>query len=1052
MAKYFIDRPVFAWVVAIIIMLAGVMALRILPVSQYPEIAPPSVTVSAVYPGASAKAVEDSVTQVLERQMTGLDGLKYFSSSSSSSGASTVTLTFEAGTDPDIAQVQVQNKLSQATPLLPEQVQRQGVTVSKSGQNFLLVVGLVSPNGTHNQTDLADYAQSVMIDPVSRVDGVGNVQIFGAQYAMRVWINPDKLAQYSLTPNDVVNAIREQNTQVSSGSLGGLPNAGNQEISATITLQSLLSDPSEFENIFLKTTSDGAAVTVADVARVEMGAENYEFVSRWNGSPSMGFAIQLASGANALDTAEAVRHRVNELAATTLPDDVEVIYPYDVTPFVDKSIHEVQKTLIEAIFLVFIVMLVFLQNFRATLVPMIAVPVVLLGTFAVLAAFGYSINVLTMFAMVLAIGLLVDDAIVVVENVERVMKEEGLSPREATRKSMDQITGALIGIATVLSAVFVPMAFFPGSTGIIYRQFSVTIVSAMILSVVVALVLSPALCATMLKSASHEAKGLTGRASAAFNRGFARMTDSYERIVSRILRRRRVFFGVFVALLLGAGLLSTRIPTSFLPNEDQGIALALVQLPPLASVSRTEEMMADVRDHILTEEEASVRGIFTISGFSFAGQGQNMGLAFIPMKDWSERDKPGLDVQSVANRSMGAFSQFTDGMAFTIVPPPIPELGTSSGFDLFLQDRGGLGHEALINARNQLLGTAGQSPLLMGVRPNGQDDNPQFNISIDSQKAQALGLSIADVNSTLSTALGGLYVNDFIDRGRIKRVFVQADAPFRMMPEDIEQIRVRNAQGEMIPLSAIVTMEWDYGSPQLQRYNGVPAVQLQGAAAPGYSSGDAMAEMERLIGQLPEGIGFEWTGLSEQEQSSGAQAPLLYALSVLIVFLCLAALYESWTVPVSVLLVMPLGIIGALVSAYFRGLSNDIFFQVGMLTTIGLASKNAILIVEFAKSLEEQGKELIEATKEAVRMRLRPILMTSLAFGFGVIPLALSSGAGAAARIAIGSAVLGGVIAATIFGIFFAPLFYVMIRKITGARPLKRPGEADLNPSMQPAE
>jgi len=1060
MAKFFIDRPVFAWVIALVIMLAGIISLRILPVAQYPDIAPPSVSVSAVYPGASAKAVEDSVTQIIEQQMTGLDGLEYFSSSSSSSGASNVTLTFEGGTDPDIAQVQVQNKLARATPLLPEQVQRQGITVAKANAGFLIIVGLVAADDSYGYTeaDLADYASSTLIDLVSRINGVGNIQRFGAEYAMRVWLDTDKLTQFNLTPSDIVQAIREQNTQVSSGAIGAAPFVEGQQITATITLQSLLQTPQEFRDITLLTTESGATVRLEDVARVEVGAADYSRIAKWDGKAATGFAVQLATGANALETAEAVRERVAELTENTLPPGVEIIYPVDSTPFIDKSIHEVEKTLYEAVFLVFLVMLVFLQSFRATLVPMIAVPVVLLGTFAIMLAFGFSINTLTMFAMVLAIGLLVDDAIVVVENVERVMAEEGLPPREATRKSMDQITGALIGIAVVLSAVFVPMAFFPGTTGIIYRQFSITIVSAMILSVVVAIVLSPALCANLLKHEDGHTdepkkkgwRGLVSRPTDWFNRSFAGLTDWYEATVDRILRRRWLFVGVFVLLLVGAGLLSMRIPTSFLPEEDQGQTIALVQLPPSASMERTEEVMEEIRTYILEEQGDAVMGLFTASGFSFAGQSQNMGLAFIRLKDWEERD---ISAQELAGQAMGRFSQITEGMVFTIVPPPISELGNSSGFNLYLQDAGGVGHDALLNARNQLLGMASQNPKLMGVRPNGQEDNPQYNISVDFEKAQALGLNIAQVNSTLSVAIGGLYVNDYIDRGRIKRVYVQADAPHRMMPEDIADLRVRNDEGEMIPLSAFTTAEWTYGSPQLQRYNGVPALNIQGQAAPGYSSGEAMDEIENIIAQLPPGIGFEWTGLSLQEQTSGNQAPLLYALSILVVFLCLAALYESWTVPVSVLLIMPLGIIGALVAAYFRGLSNDIFFQVGLLTTIGLASKNAILIVEFAKLLEEEGKELVEATLEAVRMRFRPILMTSLAFGFGVIPLALSSGAGAAARVAIGSAVLGGMIAATVFGVFFAPLFYVIIRKLTGAKPLKKPGaEDEPSASLQPAE
>ncbi|GGC98229.1 efflux RND transporter permease subunit [Aquisalinus flavus] len=1060
MAKFFIDRPVFAWVIALVIMLAGIISLRLLPVAQYPDIAPPSVSVSAVYPGASAKAVEDSVTQIIEQQMTGLDGLEYFSSSSSSSGASNVTLTFAGGTDPDIAQVQVQNKLARATPLLPEQVQRQGITVAKANAGFLIIVGLVANDESYGYTeaDLADYASSTLIDPVSRIDGVGNIQRFGAEYAMRVWLDTDKLTQFNLAPSDVVQAIREQNTQVSSGAIGAAPFVEGQQITATITLQSLLQTPQQFRDITLLTTDDGASVRLEDVARVEVGAAEYSRIAKWNGKVATGFAVQLATGANALETAEAVRERVAELTENTLPPGVEIIYPVDSTPFIDKSIHEVEKTLYEAVFLVFLVMLVFLQSFRATLVPMIAVPVVLLGTFAIMLAFGFSINTLTMFAMVLAIGLLVDDAIVVVENVERVMAEEGLSPREATRKSMDQITGALVGIAVVLSAVFVPMAFFPGSTGIIYRQFSITIVSAMILSVVVAIVLSPALCANLLKhkDATHEPgqkkgwRGVAARPADWFNRSFAGLTDWYAATVARILRRRWLFVGVFVLLLAGAGLLATRIPTSFLPEEDQGSAIALVQLPPSASMERTEEVMEEIRTYILEDQGDAVMGLFTASGFSFAGQSQNMGLAFIRLKDWEDRD---ISAQELAAQSMGRFSQITEGMVFTIVPPPISELGNSSGFDLYLQDVGGVGHDALLDARNQLLGMAGQNPTLMGVRPNGQEDNPQYNISVDFEKAQSLGLNIAQVNSTLSVAIGGLYVNDYIDRGRIKRVYVQADAPHRMMPEDIADLRVRNNDGEMIPLSAFTTAEWTYGSPQLQRYNGVPALNIQGQAAPGYSSGEAMDEIENIIAQLPQGIGYEWTGLSLQEQTSGNQAPLLYALSILVVFLCLAALYESWTVPISVLLIMPLGIIGALVAASFRGLSNDIFFQVGLLTTIGLASKNAILIVEFAKLLEEEGKELIEATLEAVRMRFRPILMTSLAFGFGVIPLALSTGAGAAGRVAIGSAVLGGMIAATVLGVFFAPLFYVIIRKLTGAKPLKKPGaEDEPAAALQPAE
>ncbi|ADM10367.1 AcrB/AcrD/AcrF family protein [Parvularcula bermudensis HTCC2503] len=1064
MGTFFIDRPVLAWVISIIIMLAGVMALRVLPVAQYPDIASPSVSINANYPGASARAVEDSVTQVIERQMTGLDGLTYFSSTSSSSGTSSITLTFSPGTDPDIAQVQVQNKLSQATPLLPDVVQRQGVSVTKSNSSFLLIVGATSPTGEYDQTDIADWLRSNLVDPVSRIDGVGNLQLFGAQYAMRIWLDPDQLSAFGLTPGDVVAAIREQNTQVSSGELGGAPSLAGQEITATITLQSLLSTPEEFKNIFLKTTQEGGDVRLRDVARVELGAESYNFVALWNGKPASGFGVNLAAGANALDTAEAVKARIGELIELNLPEGMEIIYPFDSTPFVEKSIHEVEKTLYEAIGLVLIVMLVFLQSFRATIVPMIAVPVVLLGTFAILLAFGFSINTLTMFAMVLAIGLLVDDAIVVVENVERVIEEDGLSAPEATRKSMTQITGALIGIATVLSAVFVPMAFFPGSAGIIYRQFSITIVSAMILSVVVAIVLSPALCAKLLKAKPHkettkaegagaspEGRGIVAAAADGFNRGFTAMTTRYVRLVKALVTRFQVVgLVIYGGLLVLAAILFLRIPTAFLPNEDQGSAIVLAQLPPLATLDRTETVMGSIRDYFLEDEEEAVRGLFTISGFSFAGQGQNQGLAFVRLKDWEERKSEGLAANDVAGRASGAFSQFVEGQAFTIVPPPISSLGNASGFNLYLQDRGNVGHDGLLAARNQLLGMAAQNPKVVGVRPNGLEDNPQFNIKVDAQKAQALGLSLGTVNTTLSTALGGLYVNDFVDRGRIKRVYVQAEAPYRMMPEDIEKIRVRNASGDMIPLNAFTEMEWSYGSPQLQRYNGVSAMNIQGQAAPGISSGEAMAEMARMIGDLPSGIGFEWTGLSLEEQTSGSQTPLLYALSILIVFLCLAALYESWTIPVSVLLVMPLGIAGALLATWSRGLANDIFFQVGMLTTIGLASKNAILVVEFAKDLEARGYALVEATVEAARVRLRPILMTSLAFGFGVVPLALSSGAGAAARTAIGSAVVGGVLASTIFGIFFAPLFYVLIRRLTGARRRSETASADTGPGTEP--
>ena len=1038
MANFFIDRPVFAWVISIIIMLAGVMSLRALPISQYPDIAPTTISVQATYPGASAKAVEDSVTQVIEQQMTGLDGLDYITSESSSTGSATITLTFRPGTDPDIAQVQVQNKLSLATPLLPEAVQRQGVVVNKASAGFLMITALYSPDGSYDQTDLGDYARSNLIDPISRITGVGSVQMFGTQYAMRIWLDPARLNQYNLMPSDVIRAIEAQNAQVSSGSLGGAPAEEGQQIEVTIKLQSLLTTPEEFRELLITTTPEGGSVRIEDVARVEIGAEIYGFEAKFTGHPASGFAVSLATGANALDTAEAVKEAV-ESYSEDFPEGVEYAYPYDSTPFVKESIHEVEKTLYEAIVLVLLVILVFLQSWRASFVPMIAVPVVLLGTFAILFALGFSINMLTMFAMVLAIGLLVDDAIVVVENVERVMEEDHLGPREATRKSMRQITGALVGIAVVLSAVFVPMAFFPGSAGIIYRQFSVTIVSAMLLSVVVAITLSPALCAALLKSPHGDEKkdGWLQRPAKMFNSGFASLVSGYEAVVARILRRRWIFMGIFLIGLAFIGLSFTRLPTSFLPEEDQGSFITIVQLPPGSSLQRTSEVMDDVSSYYLSQESESMEGIFTVAGFSFAGRGSNNGIAFSSLKDWSEREDPSQSAGAITARASQAFAGNTEARIFAIVPPPIPELGNASGFDLFLQDTQGAGHEALMQARNQLLGMANQNPNLMAVRPNGQEDSPQFNVDVDYQKTQALGIAVSDVTNLLSVALGGTYVNDFIDRGRIKRVYVQGEAENRMQPEDLGEWQVRNTSGDMTPLEELISTDWTYGSPQLKRYDGLPAVNIQGSPAPGVSSGTAMETVEQLSQQLGEGFEVEWTGISKQERESGSQTTLLYVLSVLFVFLCLAALYESWTVPISVLLVAPLGVAGAVAAAYFRGLSNDVFFQVGLLTTVGLASKNAILIVEFAKALEEQGKELIEATKEAVRMRFRPIVMTSLAFGFGVVPLALGTGAGAATRVAIGSAVLGGVLASTVFGVFFAPLFYVVVRKLTGGRPLK---------------
>ena len=1029
LSRFFIDRPIFAWVVAIVIMLAGGLAIGNLPVAQYPDIALPQISVAANYPGASAKTVEDSVTQVIEQKMKGLDGLEYMSSTSDSSGSASVTLTFKAGTDIDIAQVQVQNKLQTATALLPQEVQQQGLTVAKSARNFMMVVGMFSHDPTTTNTDLADYIASNIQDPLSRVDGVGDVQLFGAQYAMRIWLDPNKLASFNLTPADVAAAIRAQNAQVSAGQLGGAPNLPGTALNATITAQSRLQTPAEFQAIIVKNSQGGAIVYLRDVARVELGAENYGSIAKFNGKPAAGLAIRLAPGANALDTAAAVKDRMEQLRAT-FPANYEYVVPYDSTPFVKLSIEEVVKTLIEAIILVFIVMFLFLQNWRATLIPTIAVPVVLLGTFGVLAVFGYSINTLTMFGLVLAIGLLVDDAIVVVENVERVMSEEGLSPLEATRKSMKEITGALIGIALVLSAVFVPMAFFGGSQGVIYRQFSITIVSAMMLSVVVALVLTPALCATLLKPvAKGHAAAKTGFFGW-FNTSFNDLSGRYQNSVRGILGKSLRWMAIYGAIILVMGLLFVRLPSAFLPEEDQGTMITLVQLPPGATDERTQGVLDQVRSHFLEGEKEAVQSVFTVSGFSFGGAGQNAGLAFIRLKDFDERKAANLKAPAVAGRAMGAFSQIRDAMVFAVVPPAVPELGASSGFDFQLQDIGGVGHEALTNARNQMLGMAGQDPTLVGVRPNGQDDTPQLKIDIDQAKAGAMGLTTSDINSALSAAWGGSYVNDFIDRGRIKKVYMQADAPFRMRPEDLNRWYVRNNTGQMVPFSAFATTHWVYGSPRLERYNGVSSMNIQGAPAPGKSSGQAMAAMEKMAAQLPAGISFEWTGLSAQERESGNQAPALYAISILVVFLLLAALYESWSIPLSVIMVIPLGVVGALLATTLRGLSNDIYFQVGLLTTMGLAAKNAILIVEFAKDLHEKGMDLVDATLEAVRIRLRPIIMTSLAFIFGVLPLAISNGAGSGSQHAIGTSVIGGMISATLLAIFFVPLFFVVVEKI----------------------
>ncbi|SHO49917.1 efflux RND transporter permease subunit [Desulfopila aestuarii] len=1034
MAGFFIERPIFAWVIAIVIMLAGALSIFRLPVSQYPEIAPPAVTITAHYPGASAKTVEDSVTQIIEQNMNGIDNLLYMSSQSSSSGSVTITLTFQAGTDPDIAQVQVQNKLQQVTSQIPLEVQQQGLQVAKANSTILMVVGLISTDNSMDKNDLSDFMVSTLRDPLSRTKGVGSIQIFGSQYAMRIWLDPHKLNSYQMTPGDVAKAIGAQNNQVAVGDLGGAPSVAGQQVSASMMAQTMMSSPDEFANILLRVNVDGSQVRLRDVARVEIGGESYDSVTTYNGQPAGGMGIMLATGANALDTAQAVRDKLTELQPY-FPAGVKVVYPYDTTTFVKISIEEVAHTLIEAIVLVFFVMLLFLQNFRATLIPTIAVPVVLLGTFGVMAALGFSINTLTMFGLVLAIGLLVDDAIVVVENVERIMATEGLSPREATKKSMKQITGALVGIALVLSAVFIPMAFFGGSTGAIYRQFSVTIVSAMALSVLVALILTPALCVTMLRPAGDhgEKNGFFGW----FNRMFSSNTERYGRSVGYIIRRAGRFGLIYVILVGGMGYLFTKLPTSFLPTEDQGVFLSMVQLPTGATQQRTQAVLDKVRDHYLTDEKENVDTVFTVAGFSFAGTGQNMGLAFVKLKDWSERTRQDQSVDAVIGRAMGYFFTIKEAQVFAFNLPAIMGLGSSTGFDFFLQDRAGLGHEKLMEARNMLLGMAAQNSGLTRVRPNGMEDTPQYNVDIDFEKAMALGIAVSDINTTLSTAWGSNYVNDFIHNGRIKKVYLQADAPYRMQPEDIAEWYVRNETGGMVPFSTFASGHWSFGSPRLERYNGNPAVEIVGEAAPGLSSGDAMATINQLVAQLPAGIGYEWTGSSLQEQQSGAQAPGLYAISILVVFLCLAALYESWSVPFSVILAIPLGILGALAAAYLRGMENDVYFQVGLLTTIGLSAKNAILIVEFAKSLYDQGTDLFEATVEACRMRLRPILMTSLAFMLGVLPLAISTGAGANSRHAIGTGVFGGMLSATILAIFFIPLFFVVVVRLFSSRRVK---------------
>jgi multidrug efflux pump len=1033
MSKFFIDRPIFAWVIAIVLMMFGSLAVVTLPVAQYPSIAPPAVAITVTYPGASADTVQSTVVQVIEQQLSGLDHLLYFSSESDKDGSMTITLNFQQGTNPDIAQVQVQNKLQLATPLLPPEVQQQGIRVAKSTKNFLLVVGFVSNDDSMGSGDIADFIASNVQDPLSRTAGVGDYQLFGAQGAMRLWLDPAKLNNYGLTPVDVSNAISAQNVQIASGELGGLPSVKGQQLNATIIGPTRLHSPEQFGAILLKVNADGSQVRLRDVARIALGSENYTYDNvRYNGKPAAGIAVRLATGANALDTAKAVRATVDKLKPV-FPHGLQAIYPYDTAPFVQISIEEVVKTLFEAIGLVFLVMLLFLQNIRATFIPTIAVPVVLLGTFGILKAFGYSINVLTMFGMVLAIGLLVDDAIVVVENVERVMAEEGLSPREATRKSMDQITGALVGIALVLSAVFLPMAFFGGSTGVIYRQFSITMVSAMALSVLVALIFTPALCATLLEppeKGHREKRGFFGW----FNRHFERGNRKYEGAVLRVVNRTGRYLIAFAVIVGVMALLFIRIPKSFLPDEDQGILFAQVTTPAGATIERTSKALDEVRDYFLKDEKQAVEGVFTVSGFNFAGHGQTSGLVFVRMKPWADRPGTRNRVQAVAARATQRFRKIDDARAFAFAPPAVFELGNATGFDLELLDNANQGHDKLMEARNQLLGMARKDPQLRQVRANGLDDEPQYQFNVDWEKASAFGLTITDINNTLSAAWGSQYVDDFIDRGRVKRVFIQGTAPSRMLPQDLTDWYVRNSAGQMVPFSAFADAKWGYGSPKLERYNGVPSVEILGEPIAGVTTGVALDAMEAYAKKLPPGFGLEWTGLSYEERLSGSQAPALYAISLIVVFLCLAALYESWSIPVAVMLVVPLGVIGAILATSLRGLANDVFFQVGLLTTVGLSAKNAILIVEFAKENHDSGMALIEATVNAARQRLRPILMTSLAFILGVLPLAVSSGAGSGGQNAIGTGVIGGMLSATVLAIFFVPVFFVATIKLFGGK------------------
>jgi multidrug efflux pump len=1032
MARFFIDRPIFAWVLAILVMMAGALALTTLPVAQYPSLAPPGVSIQVTYPGASAETVETTVVQIIEQQLSGLDNLLYFSSESDKDGSITITLNFAQGTDVNIAQVQVQNKLQLATPRLPQAVQQQGLRVAKSTKNFLLVVAFVSTNDSMQSIDLSDFVASHLQDPISRVPGVGDYQLFGAQYAMRVWLDPAKLNNFGLTPLDVSNAIKAQNIQVASGELGGLPAVPGQQLNATILGPSYLQSPEQFGQILLRVEPSGAQVRLRDVARIAFGSETYSVDQKYNGHPATGLAIKLESGANALDTIAAIKSTLASLEST-FPAGMTVAYPLDAAPFVKQSIFEVVKTLAQAIVLVFLVMLLFLQNIRATLIPTIAVPVVLLGTCAVLAAAGFSINSLTMFGMVLAIGLLVDDAIVVVENVERVMEEEHLTPKEATRRSMDQITGALVGIAVVLSAVFVPMAFFSGSTGVIYRQFSITIVSSMILSVLVALIFTPALCATLLKR-PEQRRSRQGGLIGLFNRGFERAQVHYGQSVVALVRhsgRALIALAVVVAVL-GVGYL--RLPHGFLPEEDQGNMYVQIVAPPGATSTHVTDVLDEVTHYLLTDEAQAIDGVLEIRGFSFGGRGQNAGLCFIRLKPWDQRRGARNRVQQIAARLTRHFSGSQQAQIIGFAPPAALELGNASGFDLELVDLTGAGHAKLMQARSELIKNAAKDPILSGVRANGLDDEPQYRISIDREKASALGLTISDINDTIATAWGSSYINDFMDRGRVKRVYVQGDPVSRMLPQDLDSWYVRNTSGQMVQFSAFARGTWAFGSPKLERYNGVPASEMLGAPSPGHSTGEAMDAIEKLAAKLPDGVRSQWTGLSYEEKLAGSKAELLYALSIAVVFLCLAALYESWSIPVAVLLVVPLGIVGAVLATWFRGLANDVYFQVGMLTTMGLSAKNAILIVEFAKENHDRGRNLVDAASEAARQRLRPILMTSFAFVLGVTPLALASGAGSGGQNAIGTGVAGGMLSATVLAIFLVPAFFVAVLRLVERR------------------